>query len=180
MKASFYWHFWVSVSNMLWEQSVKWCPPLSYAWYSCTLQTVTSHASVGSKIYYCYGQWLFPRIADNYDASPTDLEHVTYRAKCEPDQSETNFQIGADFQCHTTNVVSASWAHQKVLQTVLNLRWRLVSSVISLPPHNQIFFFSAKRNISLPFNIHEGLTSQQDHNTWKFLHDFCLHLNTGI
>lgn len=79
-------------------RTVKWCPPLSYAWYSCTLQTVTSHDSVGPKIYCCYGQWLFPRVVDNHDASPRDLEHVTYRAKCETDQSDANFQMGQIFR----------------------------------------------------------------------------------
>lgn len=139
-------------------------------------------ASVASKIYYCYGQWLFPHIVGYCAASPTDLEHVTYRVKCEPDRSWYEFSDQLQIFSVTLQMWSLLQEHiKRSCKLCLTWDWRLVSSVL-FHGHHTTQCFCLQREIFhylLTF-MKVSLFSQQDHNVRKFLQRFCLHSNTGI
>lgn len=144
-----------------------------------------SYDSVGSKIYYGYGQWLFPHTVDYHAASPTDLEHVTCWVSAELIYVDNNFQINCRFsewyyKCsHCLMSLSECFASHAQLMTE-----RLVSSMLFHCHHTTKCFLSGKGTISSPFSIHVGhySVSEIDNlvNMWKFLWSLCLNSITGI
>lgn len=156
---------------------MTWCSPLYHACYSCTLQTVASHASVGSEIYYCYGQWLFPYIVDNHAASCTDLEHMTYRVSVNLIEADTNFQISSRFS-ESLQMCSLPREHIKRF-CKLCLTWDEDWPPLLVPCHHTTKCFCLQSKIFhyLLIFMKFLLFSQQDHNMQKFLQKFHVHLN---